>query len=107
MEQQAKETPSNPQIALIKKTKRDVFHVDAMKAYEKGDVFVHPSLASAVYDESPASGPSRFTAGERALSGRLWRLRASLHALEKRKISFPQLGILQSYTVSNPVFKLC
>jgi hypothetical protein len=108
MAQKAKEIHSITQIALIKKAKRDVYHVDAMKAYRKGDVFVHPSLASAVHDESPASWPSRITTGERALSGRLWRLRASLHALEKRKISFPQLGIPQSLcTVRNPVFKLC
>jgi len=107
MAQQAKEIHSNPQIALIKKANRDVYHMDEMKACGKGDVFVHPSLASAVYDESPASGPSRFARGERALSGRLWMLRASLHALEKRKISFPQLGIPQSLcTVNNPVFKL-
>ena len=71
MAQQAKEIPSNPQTALIKKVKCDVFHVDTMKAYGKGDVFVHPFLASAVYDEWPTSGPSRFTIGVRALSGSL------------------------------------
>jgi len=72
MAQQAKETPSNPQIVLIKKVKRDVFNVDAMKTYGKGDVFVHPFLASAVYDEWPASGSSRSTTGEGALNPSAW-----------------------------------
>ena len=76
-----------------KRKKRDVLHVDAMKTHGKRDVFVHPFLASAVYDEWPASGPSsRFTTGERALNGRPWGISASLHALEKRKISFPPTG---------------
>jgi hypothetical protein len=78
-----------------------------MKAYGKGDVFVHSFLASAVYDERPASGPNRFTTGERALNGRLWGLSARMHALEKKKISFPLLGIPRSlYSVSNPLFKV-
>jgi hypothetical protein len=34
-----------------------------MKAYGKGGVFVHPFLGSAVYEERPVSGPSRFTTG--------------------------------------------
>jgi hypothetical protein len=64
--QQAKETPSNPQIALIKKLKRDVFHVDAMKAYGKGNVFVHPFLATM---SGRLQGPATLPQGKEHLMG--------------------------------------